>query len=515
MANSNGTKPSSSKTRGKIVSDVEANLSVLFDATDELILLFSNDETILTLNSKAAKSIGYPVEALIGKRISDLLPPEVISHRRPFFDQVLKTGKPCFFEDSRNNRWFYNRIFPTIDEYGKIVRMAVYTRDITDERQAQIALVQSEEKYRRLFETASLGIFQSTLDGQVISVNPKFASMFGYDSPEDVKINVKNTSTQLFADPNRRNELIQQMKDNPALNSFEVLYKRKDGSYFEGQLYVSYIRDEKGEIDHLEGFVKDITKRKLNDQLLKESEEELRLKNEELTQINAEKDKFFSIVTHDLRGPFNSIMGFTQLLTEIVNEKENPEIAEYAKIILKSSEKAMDLLNNLMDWTRSQTGRMKYKPEYFELTNFLHPVLQLFDEIAGQKNISIKKNLPISALVFADKPMIGTIFRNLVSNAIKFTHKGGEVTITAEVSHSNLTVEVRDNGVGIPNESIKRLFRIDQNFTTQGTGLEPGTGLGLILCKEFVDKNKGRIWVESEEGKGSNFYFTIPRHNEA
>ncbi|MCK9414231.1 MAG: PAS domain S-box protein [Prolixibacteraceae bacterium] len=633
MANSNVNISSLSKIRGKIVSDIEANLSVLFDATDELILLFSNDETILTLNSKAAESIGYPVEALIGKKISDLLPPEVILRRRPFFDQVLNTGKPCFFEDSRNNRWFYNRIFPTIDENGKVVCMAVYTREITDERLAKNALIESEEKYRRLFESASLGIFQSTPGGQVISVNPKFASMFGYDSPEDVKNHVQNTSTQLFADSNRRDELIQQMKENPGLNSFENLYKRKDGSTFEGQMYISLIRDEKGEIDHLEGFVKDITKRKINDELLRESEEkfrnffensiigksmttldgklntnkaycdllgyekeeisslkwqdlthpddiqtnlliidriisgemdsfqwekryihkkghtiwvhiniklerdkagaplyfitsivditekkqneeEIKRKNQELTLINAEKDKFFSIVTHDLRGPFNSIMGFTQLLSEIINEKENPEIAEYANIIRKSSEKAMDLLNNLMDWTRSQTGRMKYNPEYFELTNFLQPVLQLFDEISGQKSISITKNLPASAPVFADKAMIGTIFRNLVSNAIKFTRQGGEVAISAEVGHKNLTVEVRDNGIGIPYESIKKLFRIDQNFSTQGTSLESGTGLGLILCKEFVDKNKGKIWVESEEGKGSTFYFTIPRNEE-
>jgi len=632
MANSNHTKPGSSIARGKDVSDIEANLSALFDATDELILLFSYDETILTLNSKAAESIGYPVEALIGKKISELLPSDVVSRRRPFFDQVLKTGEPCFFEDSRNDRWFSNRIFPTIDENGKIVRMAVYTRDITEERIVKNALIQSEEKYRRLFESASLGIFQSTPGGEVISVNPKFASMFGYDSPEEIINTVQNVSLELYADPNRRNELIQQIQANPGLNTFENLYKRKDGSTFEGQLYMSQIKNKQGEIDHLEGFVKDITKRKKSDQLLKESEEKFRnffensiigksmttldgelntnkaycdllgyeehelsklkwqdithpddiqpnqkiidriisgemdsfqwekryihkkghtiwvhiniklerdkaggplyfitsivditekkqneeeimRKNEELTLINAEKDKFFSIITHDLRGPFNSIMGFTQLLAEMVNEKDSPEIVEYSDIILKSSEKAMDLLNNLMEWTRSQTGRMKYNPEYFELNVFLQPVLHLFDEIAGQKSISVTKNLPASAPVFADKAMIGTIFRNMISNAIKFTLQGGEVTISAEVGLNNLTVAVSDNGIGIPKESIKRLFRIDQNFSTQGTSKESGTGLGLILCKEFVDKNKGKIWVESEEGKGSTFYFTIPRHD--
>lgn len=632
MANSNHIKPGSSIALGKDVGDTEANLSALFDATDELIVLISEDETILALNGVAAKRFGYPAEALIGKKISELLPPDLVSQRRPYVDQVLRTGEPCFFEDSRNDRWFYNRIFPTIDKNGKIVRMAVYTRDITEERIAKNALIQSEEKYRRLFESASLGIFQTTHDGKVISVNPAFATMFGYDSPEDVKNSVKNISNAIFADPHRRKELLRQMKDNPDLNSFEILYKRKDGSTFEGQLYISLIRNELGEIDHFEGFIKNITKRKKNDQLLKESEEkfrnffensivgksmtsidgklntnkaycdllgydehelstlkwqdithpddiqtnqgiidriisgemdsfqwekryihkkghiiwvhiniklerdkagvplyfitsiiditekkrneeEIKRKNEELTLINAEKDKFFSVITHDLRGPFNSIMGFTQLLHEMVDEKDNPEIIEYADIILKSSEKAMDLLNNLMEWTRSQTGRMRYNPEYFELNGFLQPVLHLFDEIAGQKSISVTKNLPVSAPIFADKAMMGTIFRNLISNALKFTHEGGEVTISAEVGHNNLTVVVRDNGIGIPKESIKRLFRIDQNFSTQGTSKESGTGLGLILCKEFVNKNKGEIWVESEEGIGSTFYFTIPRRD--
>jgi PAS domain S-box-containing protein len=631
MAKSNHTLPGSSIARGKRVSDTEANLSTLFDATDELILLISEDETILALNEVAAKRFGYPAEALIGKKIPELLPPDLVSRRRPYVDLVLKTGEPCFFEESRNGRWFYNRIFPTIDENGKIVRMALYTRDITEERVAKNALIQSEEKYRRLFESASLGIFQSTPVGEVISVNPKFASMFGYDSPEEIINTVQNVSSELYADPNRRDVIIKQIKANPCLNTFENLYKRKDGSTFEGQLYISQVKNEKGEIDHLEGFVKDITKRKRNDQLLKESEEKFRnffensivgksmttidgklntnkaycdllgyekhelftlrwqdithpddiannqkiidriisgemdsfqwekryihkkghtiwvniniklerdkagvplyfitsvvditekkrneeeilLKNEELTLINAEKDKFFSIITHDLRGPFNSIMGFTQLLAEIVNEKDSPEIIEYSDIILKSSEKAMELLNNLMEWTRSQTGRMKYNPEYFELNVFLQPVLHLFDEIAAQKSILISKNLPVSAPVFADKAMIGTIFRNIISNAIKFTQQGGLVTISAEVSQINLTVAVKDNGIGIPKESVKRLFRIDQNFSTQGTSKESGTGLGLILCKEFVDKNKGKIWVESEEGKGSTFYFTIPRN---
>jgi len=195
----------------------------------------------------------------------------------------------------------------------------------------------------------------------------------------------------------------------------------------------------------------------------------------------------------------------------IGKEKDYAGIEKYAEIIQQSSERAMDFLMNIMEWSRSQTGRMEFSPEHFEMENLIKEITLVFDDIAGQKSIVIKKILPPNAPVFADKAMLSTVLRNLISNALKFTRPGGEIIISAEESQNEIKVSLADNGVGIPEDSIDKLFRLDENISTPGTQNEQGTGLGLILCKEFVEKHGGKIWVESEIGKRSSFSFTIPK----
>ena len=236
---------------------------------------------------------------------------------------------------------------------------------------------------------------------------------------------------------------------------------------------------------------------------------ELEVKNKNLREVNAQKDKFYSIIAHDLKNPFNSILGFSELLMEQINEKDYKGIDEYARIINQSTQRTMDLLLNLLEWSRAQTGRMEFNPEYFEMVDLIEENLMLIDVVARQKAITIKKDLPHEILISADKPMISTVLRNLISNAIKFTRYGGEINISAEKRSTEILITVGDNGLGIAPGRLEKLFRIDENDSTLGTNNEKGTGLGLILCKEFVEKHGGKIWAESEEGKGSVFYFTL------
>ncbi len=254
----------------------------------------------------------------------------------------------------------------------------------------------------------------------------------------------------------------------------------------------------------LAGYTIDITERKQAENALKENETHLR-------ELNATKDKFFSIISHDLKNPFNSILGLSNLLVEQIQEKNYEGIEEYAEIIHKSSTLVYDLLMNLLEWSRLQTGRMEFSPEYFEIVSLINEVTELFDDSVRLKSITIFKELPRNMLIFADKAMIGAVLRNLISNAIKFTHPQGQITISAESKKDKVEIAISDNGVGIKNENIEKLFRIAENQTTLGTKNERGTGLGLILCKEFIEKHGGKIWVESEAGKGSKFYFTIPK----
>jgi len=246
----------------------------------------------------------------------------------------------------------------------------------------------------------------------------------------------------------------------------------------------------------------DITKRK-------KEQQEIQAKNEELQLANAEKNKFFSIIAHDLKSPFNAIVGFSQLLIDEIKNKNIEEVEKYAEIVLDSSNTALDLLTNLMEWARSQTGRLTFEPELFDMHDLIKETVLVFSHIAKGKNINIRVDIDAQLNVSADVSMISTVIRNLISNAIKFTHIGGQIIIRAEQLSHHLKVIVSDSGVGMSESVIDKLFRIDEKYSTSGTQDEQGTGLGLILCQDFVEKHAGQIWVESAEGIGSNFIFTL------
>ncbi len=249
--------------------------------------------------------------------------------------------------------------------------------------------------------------------------------------------------------------------------------------------------------------VRDITERKKAEQALRESE--IRL-----SELNATKDKFFSIIAHDLLSPFNSIVGFSNILANQIKQKDHEGIEKYAAIIKDSSEQALNLLTNLLEWSRAQTGKIKFNPEYFELITEINEVIELLSNPAQQKSINIHKDLPHNLPVFGDKLMIHAVLRNLISNAVKFTPGEGDIKISAEQKNDTILVSVEDNGVGIKEENRDKLFRLEGNYSMPGTQNEKGTGLGLLLCAEFIKIHGGNIDFESEAGKGSRFYFTLP-----
>ena len=235
-------------------------------------------------------------------------------------------------------------------------------------------------------------------------------------------------------------------------------------------------------------------------------------KNNELKliELNATKNKFFSIIAHDLKNPFNSIVGYSELLIEQIRGKDYEKTEEIANIILQSSNRAMDLLENLLVWSQSQSGRMEFNPVYFDIVPIINDVTLLLNDIARQKSILITNTFPPDIQVFADREMISAVLRNLISNAIKFTKPEGKITISASANQTELIVSVSDTGVGIPEDSIDKIFNISNGYSTPGTQNENGTGLGLILCKEFVNKNNGEIWVDSKDGIGTTIYFSLP-----
>jgi PAS domain S-box-containing protein len=244
----------------------------------------------------------------------------------------------------------------------------------------------------------------------------------------------------------------------------------------------------------------------------KKAEEEIKLKNELLQIINAEKDKFFSIVAHDLRGPLSAFVMATQILTEQIQTMDIEEIREIAMSMKTSATNIYSLLENLLEWSRLRRGGMDFIPEIINLKKSVSACIDILSESAVKKRIGIENAIPDNLVIFADNHMFDTVVRNLISNAIKFTSPGGKVRVSAELKDENLIeVKISDTGIGMSPTLKNKLFHLSEKTSRQGTEGEPSSGLGLLLSKEFIEKHGGKIWAESEEGVGSTFYFTISR----
>lgn len=244
---------------------------------------------------------------------------------------------------------------------------------------------------------------------------------------------------------------------------------------------------------------------------LKAQAEDLLDANISLTTLNATKDKFFSIIAHDLKNPFNSILGFCEVLFNRYEVYDDNKRKHLIGIIFQSAQNIFKLLENLLQWARSQTGSIKFIPEEFEIEEMISNNLILMENQMNEKQISSEKDIPPGVKVFADKNMINTVIRNMISNAIKFS-EGGEITIRLKEDNRTTTIFISDTGLGMRPEEAKSLFEIGTTKSSEGTRGEPGTGLGLIICKDFIEKHGGKIGVDSELGKGSTFYFSLPKN---
>ncbi len=258
-----------------------------------------------------------------------------------------------------------------------------------------------------------------------------------------------------------------------------------------------------GRIDGVIETIKDITEKKKAEKTLKRSEARLK-------ELNAAKDKLFSIIGHDLKGPLNNILGFSELIEVGHLNYSAEEILNYNRLILQSAQSLSGLLENLLTWSRTQNKKITASPQEIVIQLVIQQCLDLLKHNADKKQILFVNEIPPETIVFADLEMITIILRNLISNAIKFSKTGETITAVLKSEKEKVIIGIRDTGVGISEDKIKNLFHTEANISTLGTDGEKGTGLGLIICKDFIEKNNGEIWVESEYGKGSCFYFSLP-----
>lgn len=302
----------------------------------------------------------------------------------------------------------------------------------------------------------------------------------------------------------------------PIMDGHEVCMRLKESNETK-EIPIIFITAKSETEDIIKGFelgaVDYVTKPFIGSELLARVKTHLTLKNikESLQDEVATKNKFFSIISHDLRGSFGIILSFVQLIQENREYLSTEEINELLADIGKTSKNTLNLLENLLEWARSQTGRINFNPEKLLVHDLSAEVIQSSQDIAINKEINLHTTVDISNSAFADRNMVLLVIRNLVSNAIKFTPKKGEIIIESKELDNSVKISVRDSGVGIKSEKIDSLFKIDSKVSTLGTENEQGNGLGLVLCKEFVEHNGGEIGVDSEIGKGTTVWFTLPK----
>jgi len=467
------------------------------------------DSRFLRVNSAQAKMFGSTdPDQIIGKTDFDFFSEE---HARQAFEDeqtIILTGQPVIKEEKetwtdRQDSWVYTTKVPLYDNDGKIVGTFGISRDITRRKKAEEELAAERNLLRNLIDNMPDRIYAKDLNSRFIVCNEALVKRMGMTNLEDIigktdfDLVPKDLATQYYSN---EQEIIKTGK--PLINHEESMGSISGSVRWNLSTKVPF-RDTSGKIVGIVGMGRDITDRKL-------AEEEIKLKNELLQTINAEKDKFFSILAHDLKGPLSAFLSATQILIENIQVMTLEEIKEISVSMKTSASNIYSLLENLLEWSRLRRGALDFVPEKFDLKKKVKECVDVLSESARKKRIATTISIPDGLEVFADNHMFDSVIRNLISNAIKFTPLGGNVSVTTEYSNDHsIIVNVIDSGIGMPPDLKSKLFLLNEKTNRNGTEGELSTGLGLLLCKEFIEKNGGKIWVESEVGKGSVFSFTV------
>ena len=461
-----------------------------------------NNQNLIFANPAGAREFGYDsVDEMLGKNV-----PETIYYnsddRKKFLSVIKEKGKVENYEvllKHKNGKLINFEINSKImrNETGKPIGIEGIMRNITKRKEN----LQEINKLSTAIEQSPTTILITDLKGNIEYSNPQFEKLTGYTTKEIIGLNSKflqsgETPRETYVD-------LWKTITSGKIWMGEFINKKKNNEKFIEKAIISPIKNDVGKIVNYIAIKEDITKQK-------ETEQELKKAKEQAEKLNATKDKFFSIIAHDLKNPFNALIGFSDLLLSSHKNIDEEKREMYIKNIHKSAVNIYELLGNLLLWAHTQRGTMQFNPEQISLITLFQNIVELHEETAKKKEISLNYFIKDDIIVEADKNMLTSVINNLITNALKFTNIKGKVNLSAILTDNNAKITVEDDGVGMDEETKNKLFGLNTNQSTEGTAGEMGTGLGLILCKEFVEKSGGKIWIESEVGKGSRFIFTLP-----
>lgn len=378
-------------------------------------------------------------------------------------------------------------------------------KQIVLRKAAEKALKSSEAHLRTLVQTIPDLIWLKDSNGVYITCNKQFEKFFGAKEDEIIGKTDYDFVDRELADSFRINDKKAMEACGPSMNEEWITFADGGDRALLETIKVP-MTDDEGNLIGVLGISRNITQRKL-------AEDEIKLKNEQLLLSQEDREKMFSIIVHDLKTPFNSFLGMTQLLSEELHSFTQEEIKEMAASMKTSAESLYALLENLLLWARSKRGMIPFNPTLIELLPVVREGAEMMEEPAKIKNITIEIDINEDIAVLADNNILQTIIRNLVSNAVKFTLPGGHVILKAKSKdNSSVEVSVEDTGIGMSHEIMDNLFKPGSRTGRKGTEGESSSGLGLIVCNDFVKMLGGKLEIESEQGKGSRFFFSLPSH---
>jgi PAS domain S-box-containing protein len=473
-----------------------------------LFLLKQNGE-IFFANKVGLRLVSLKGENILKKNFFDFLDENEKSDFQEFFQKASNSFEPQITEiniKGGDGNFFHALLTAkrTVITGSTEKFCSLSIVDLTSLKIKEVLVKQSEARFEKMANTAPVMIWIADVEGLFSFVNSVWLEYTGTKIGEQLGMNwLKNVHTDDFE---KLLHVYQEAFKSRLSFSAQFRFKGSD-EQFKWMLIKGTPRlSDEGKFT---GFIGSCIN--INEQI--ENEEKIKNMNKELRETNETKDKFFSIIAHDLRGPLS---GLSQILEILVTDYEDMDEDEKMEIVTeaaKASNSTYALIENLLEWSRIQSGRLLYEPVKFNLFNLISNVKTLYNQNIKKKAITLQVEVNPEVTVFADKKMTETIIRNLISNAIKFTPQNGSITVNSEANQNYCTIKVQDAGIGMDEKSVDKLFRIDVSHSTPGTGGEAGTGLGLILCKELVEKQGGKIWVESILNEGSSFYFTLPVRN--
>lgn len=402
---------------------------------------------------------------------------------------------------------------PSVEFQGLVETLQAMARRLQEQ---MAALAMAEDKYRSIFTNAMEGMYQSSLDGRLITANPAMAHMLGYDSPEALLEATTNLASAIYDDPADRERLIAELREKGHVDNFEALFRRADGSRVWGRLQARIVRDESGRILHIQGNCEDVTQQVMTRQALQEAKEHA----EAASRL---KTDFLSMVSHDLRTPLTSILGFAKVIHKRLErtifpnlsddgdlEAARMQVADNLRIIVSEGKRLTAIINNVLDLSRLEAGHIQLQTQSTDLNELVRQCLEATDALFQENDLVKRAELdPALPEVSCDRERIMQVLVNLVSNAVKFTDQGS-VTCSTQACDGHVEVVVADTGIGIPEESQTDIFDKFRQLGDTMTDKPAGSGLGLTICIQIVEQHGGRMWVESAPGLGSAFHFTIP-----